>query len=259
MKRLLLLPLFLSCACTTDWATDGAVGWRHVDVKVRGVDVVPVFVAAPWNGQGPALAADGVVLVPGGRVDPSRYQWLAKALARTGRAVAIPSFPLDLAILSTPDMEVARKVLVDGHAPSATPALASGRLVAMGHSLGGVVAADQVHDYDALVLLASYPASDDALATFSGPVLSLAGELDCEVGIDQAREGIGSRAGPRFLAVIEGLTHYGFTDSLGEDRASGCAPRLSLEEGHARIVRLIDSFLSGSLQATEGVTLEEVP
>lgn len=259
MKRLLLFPLLLSLACTTDWATDGTIGWRHIDVKARGVDVVPVFVAAPWNGQGPATGSAGIVLVPGGRVDPARYEWLAKALARSGRSVVIPSFPLDFALLSTPDVQVARRVLVEGHAPSATPPLATGRTIAMGHSLGGVVAAGAVqkHDYDALVLLASYPASaDDAFAV---PVLSIVGDLDCDVSVEEARHGLATPGGPRLLAVVEGLTHYGFTNSLNDDRSSGCAPGLSLEEGHARILTLIESFLSGALQVPAGVVVEEVP
>jgi pimeloyl-ACP methyl ester carboxylesterase len=247
------LAVALAACGAEPWQSDGVLVSRRVEVKARGLDVVPVTVVAPGSGQGPSLAPrSGLVLLPGGLVDPARYRWLARALARRGHVVAVPEFPLDLGLFSVDDAHVARRLLVDGDAPSGTPALVRPEHVAVGgHSLGGVAAASAAVDggFHALVLLASFAAGYDPVERLEMPVLSVAGENDCDSRLADVRAGFARFPADRaLLAVLPGLTHYGFTDALDEDLARGCASGLALAEGHERLADLVHRFLAARLE-----------
>lgn len=108
----------------------------------------------------------GVILYPGGRVDPRSYAPAARALAEEGYLAVITPMPLNLAVF---DSGAAAAVI------EAYPQIET--WVVGGHSLGGVMAAGYAEAnadaVDGLLLWASYPA-DDVLATRSKPaVLSI--------------------------------------------------------------------------------------
>jgi hypothetical protein len=79
--------------------------------------------------------------------------------------------------------------------------------------------------------------------------------------LDGVREGWGSLSSPTALSVLEGVTHYQFTDSQAEDDAKGCTPGVSLEEAHARISATLVGFFDAAIATgTVGqATLEAVP
>jgi len=246
--------LTLSCTADPGWVLRDGLLERRLEVKARGLELVAVDVVAPAAADGSAAVAEvGVVLLPGGLVEPSRYLWLARVLARSGMAVALPTFPLNLGFFAIDDARVARRVLVEGSGPDGVaPLVRAGAPIAVGgHSLGGVVAASAAVDggYDALVLLASYAAGYDPVESLPVPVLSVAGELDCSARLTRVRTEY-ERFPPQrsTLAVVSGLTHYGFTDALTEDEKSGCLPSIPLEDGHARLADVVGAFLSARLR-----------
>ena len=135
----------------------------------------------------------------------------------------------------------------------------------MGHGLGSVVTMKLAlaGGYNAAILEAGYPDTGD-LASLPGlrgmPTLSLAGSSDCSAKLADVQKGWGSLAPPSALVVLDGVTHYQFTDSQAEDEAK-CAPTAKLEDAHAEMEQAMISFLSAALTdaGVNGPELELVP
>jgi pimeloyl-ACP methyl ester carboxylesterase len=113
----------------------------------------------------------GLILYPGGFVDPRAYAPTARAIAAKGYQVVVVPMPLNLAVLGS---NRAANVV------AAYPEIA--RWAIGGHSLGGAMAAryayrspQRVHG---LVLWAAYPASGDDLSARALAVASIYGTLD---------------------------------------------------------------------------------
>ena len=113
----------------------------------------------------------GLVLYPGGRVDPRAYAPAAHALAEEGYLVVIVPMPLNLAFFA-PDR--AAEVM------AAFPEI--GRWAVGGHSLGGAMSARFAYQnseaVQGLVLWAAYPASTDDLSGHSLTATSIYGTRD---------------------------------------------------------------------------------
>lgn len=115
----------------------------------------------------------GLILYPGGRVDPRSYAPLAHQIAAQGYLVIIPPMPLNLAVFNP---NAAAEIM------AAYPQTL--RWVIGGHSLGGAMAANYVftHPEDTrivgLLLWASYPAENNPLRERNLPVLSIYGTAD---------------------------------------------------------------------------------
>ena len=118
----------------------------------------------------------GLVLYPGGRVDPRAYAQAAHAVAAAGYLVVITPMPLNLAVLN-PD---AASEVIAAYPEIKTWAVG-------GHSLGGAMAARFVFENPqgiddqpvaGLVLWAAYPASGDDLTQRDLAVSSIYGTQD---------------------------------------------------------------------------------
>ncbi|MGC9399477.1 MAG: alpha/beta hydrolase [Anaerolineae bacterium] len=116
-------------------------------------------------------ATTGLILYPGGRVDPRAYAPTARAIAEEGVLVVIVPMPLNLAVLA-PNRAQA---VIDVHSEIETWAVG-------GHSLGGAMAARFVYAHpatvDGLVLWASYPAESNDLSARDVAVVSIYGSRD---------------------------------------------------------------------------------
>ncbi|MGB5846204.1 MAG: alpha/beta hydrolase [Anaerolineales bacterium] len=113
----------------------------------------------------------GLVIYPGGRVDPRSYAPAAKQLAEDGFLVVIVPMPFNLAIFGWQKAgEVIEKFPEIDH------------WVVAGHSLGGSMAARYAirkpADVDGLVLWAAYPASSDDLSNSHLITMSIYGTND---------------------------------------------------------------------------------
>jgi pimeloyl-ACP methyl ester carboxylesterase len=131
------------------------------------VETAPWLVFRPAN-QDPTV---GLVLYPGGRVDPRAYAPTARALAEEGHLVVIVPMPLNLAIFAPGR---AAEVM------AAFPGIESWALG--GHSLGGAMAANFAHSNPGavrgLLLWAAYPGASDDLSGYQLAASSIYGTRD---------------------------------------------------------------------------------
>jgi hypothetical protein len=140
----------------------------------------------------------GLVLYPGGRVDPRAYAPAARAIAAEGYLVVIVPMPLNLAFFGP---NRAAEVL------AAFPDVECWAIG--GHSLGGAMAARFVHRHPSavqgLVLWASYPSASDDLSARELAVVSIYGTRD---GLATEEEIAASRpllpAEMRWVAIVGG-------------------------------------------------------
>jgi pimeloyl-ACP methyl ester carboxylesterase len=251
---------FWGCDSDTAWQRDGTVASRSLTVKARGTDLVTVDLYAPATAveAGPQQLP-GLVLCPGGLVEPRRYAWLARRLAGRGFAVAIPHFPSNLGFFAIDNAQVARRVLTQGLSAADQPALAQ-RVAVAGHSLGAVVAAAVATDggFAGLALLAGYPAEGDPVESLRIPALSLVAGDDCSATRAAVRGGWLRLPPGSLWALVDGMSHYGFTDSLAEDDKAACAHPLPLDQAHDRAGQLLEAFLRRAL-SDPAVPLPQLP
>jgi pimeloyl-ACP methyl ester carboxylesterase len=127
----------------------------------------------PWHVFQPTdqIPTTGLIIYPGGRVDPRAYAPIAHSIAAQGYLVVIVPMPLNLAVFGA---NRAASVI------QAYPDIQ--HWVIGGHSLGGSMAAlyaDKHRDQiDGLVLWASYPASSNNLSDSNLKVASIYGTQD---------------------------------------------------------------------------------
>lgn len=233
--------------------SDG-VAQATFEVRLRHTDLRKVTVLFPADDRGAPVGAGrpGLVLVQGGFVKAARYQWLAEHLAREGYVVALPEHLLDLAFFEVDNGRAAQALLTAPEPGSLLDGLVDpGRLAVGGHSLGGVVAVKLAlaGGFKALLLEASFPDAADqaALPGLEAATLSLAGRADCSAALEKVTQGAALFPSPTALVVLDGVTHYQFTDSDAEDQARGCPSGVPLETAHDRIAAAALAFLGAAL------------
>ena len=150
-----------------------------------------------------AVPASGLILYPGGRVDPRAYAPQAQAIAAGGFKVVIVPMPLNSAFLGA---NRAAQVM------AAFPEIDHWAIG--GHSLGGAMAAEFAKNYsqtiDGLVLWASYPAENTDLSSLDITVISIYATND---GLASPAEVLSAQprlpANTQFVAIPVG-NHAGF-------------------------------------------------
>jgi len=161
-----ILAAFLIWASTPAAPMPEALAALESDDQVL-VETEPWLVFRPVD----ATPTVGLVLYPGGRVDPRAYAPPARALAEEGVLVVIAPMPLNLAIFAP---NRAAEVM------AAYPEIDDWAVG--GHSLGGAMAARFAYQNPAavqgLVLWAAYPASTDDLSSQDVQVTSIYGTRD---------------------------------------------------------------------------------
>lgn len=240
------------------WVSPGAAE-AVFEQRVNGSSLLRTRVVFPANDDGSPRAGPfpAVVFIQGGLVPERRYRWWAEGLARAGFVVALPVHDLSLAIFSIDSGAHARELLVNPPPSVLTTLVDPRRIAVAGHSLGGVVASklSLQGGFGALLLHASLPdAPDEApLRASKLPSLSLAGKNDCTSKVDAVTQGAAKLGTPSALVVLDGVTHYQFTDSDREDVTRGCASGVDLETAHARILAVSIAFLDAALSAMPAV------
>jgi hypothetical protein len=169
-KWLLLIPVLVLAGLVV-WAETPLGPLPEAQAALQPDREVQVQ-SGPWLVFTPAEQAEtGLILYPGGRVDPRSYAPLARAVSEEGYLVVIVPMPLNLAVF---DPNEASQVI------DAFPEIQAWALG--GHSLGGAMAARFAYrspgQVDGLVLLAAYPADSDDLSGSRIKVVSIYGTLD---------------------------------------------------------------------------------
>ena len=176
----------------------------------------------------------GLVLYPGAKVQPEAYAPLLRACADEGVLCVLVRPPLYFALF---DVSAAEGAMAQ------FPEVRTWTLA--GHSLGGVAAAqyasEHADDIDALVFLASYPASD--LSDFAGPTLSVVGSEDRVLNRDAYEKGWAKLPKDAQELVIEGGNHAYF-GNYGEQAGDGSAS-ISREEQQVQTARAIVALVAG--------------
>jgi pimeloyl-ACP methyl ester carboxylesterase len=239
-RRRILKRVLWSLAIVVVLAIGGVVAWSQIGVmaaepvplaSVRENPAITVtdadqgIVLAPADGDSEV----GLVFIPGAKVDPWAYAAILQGLAEDGVTVVITRPWLNLAFFDPRGLDAFT---------SADPDIDIWGVG--GHSLGGVRACQLASDADALVLFASYCATD--LSARDLPVLSLSGSAD---GLSTP----GKIADARHLlppdaemVEIPGASHASFGD-YGPQAGDG-TPSISSEQMHAEVTRLTDGFLA---------------
>jgi pimeloyl-ACP methyl ester carboxylesterase len=194
-------------------------------VTVTQVDGQDWYVFSPTAGE----TDTGLILYPGGFVDPVAYAPVARAIAERGFLVVLDPMPLNLAVtaIESADAIIAAHPAIDHWAIG-------------GHSLGGAMAAEYVNNnpeaVSGLVLWAAYPAENTDLSTLALNVVSIYGDADGVASIEDVT-GAAERLPPdaRFV-LIPGGNHTQF-GSYGEGLQRGDNPAtISREEQQAQVV-----------------------
>ncbi len=186
----------------------------------------------PADGQ----PTTGLVFYPGGLVDPRAYAPFAQDIAAQGYLVAIPSMPLNLAVLGIGEA----KQVIDAYPEIQQWAVG-------GHSLGGAMAAQFIKDNpeaaDGLVLWGAYPAGDADISSRVLQAVSIYGSND---GLSSPEEIEASKKllppGTVYVA-LEGGNHaqFGYYGPQPGDND----PALSQQEQQDRVVEATVNLLSG--------------
>lgn len=221
------------------------------DVRVRGDRVVNVEVVAP--------AEDGafppVLLVQGGFAAVERYRWLAQHIASRGFVVLSPHHVLDLAFFAQGN---GRDVLDAARAGGLGDdvALDDEAALAVGHSLGGVVASNAFAEDEGgvshLVLLSSVPNPSLDLSRTTGRVLTIAGGRDGKISPDEVRDGGDEFACDVVFAEVTDATHYDFTDDASASEVEGDAESVDRDGARHDAQVLIDAMLASQIGDTDG-------
>jgi hypothetical protein len=145
----------------------------------------------------------GFIFYPGGRVNYIAYAPYAHAIAAEGYLVVIVPMPLNLAVFG---VNSANDVI------AAYPNITSWAIG--GHSLGGTMAAQYIHDnpnkVDGLALLASYPPSGVDLSTFNIAVVTVHGTNDGLVSSQQIDDSLKQLPPETIRVEINGGNHAQF-------------------------------------------------
>ncbi len=145
----------------------------------------------------------GFIFYPGGRINYLSYAPYAHAIAAQGYLVVIVPMPLNLAVLG---VNKANEVIASY--PTVT-AWAIG-----GHSLGGSMAAQYIHDnpdkVEGLALWASYPPSGVNLSTFNITTVTIHGTNDGIVSSQQIEDSLKQLPTETVKVEITGGNHAQF-------------------------------------------------
>jgi len=217
---LFLLVLMCAVACIV-YVSD----YYHTDTEAVAAFAKNSSVQCQFISDGvlafvPEDANKGFIFYPGAKVECTAYEPLMLACAEKGIACVLLEMPFNLAFL---DIDAAKGI--QGNFPGIE------NWYIGGHSLGGSMAAshlaENVADYNGLVLLGSYSAAD--LADKGIKVLSIYGSEDAVLNRDKYEENKGNLPGNFIEYLIEGGNHAGF-GVYGEQEGDGEALISNIEQ-----------------------------
>lgn len=172
----------------------------------------------------------GLIIYPGGFVDPRAYALLARDIAAQGYLVVIDAMPLNLAVT---DFDSANAII------AAYPTIDNWAVG--GHSLGGAMAAEYAagnsDEVEGLALWAAYPAASTDLSSLPLQVVSLYGDRDGLASVEEVLDGGNRLPDSTVFVLIEGANHTQF-GAYGDGLQRGDNPAgISAEDQRAEVAR----------------------
>ncbi|RDV36785.1 hypothetical protein DV096_17005 [Bradymonadaceae bacterium TMQ3] len=223
------------------------------DLRVRVDQRVRTLIYLPTGEQAEEQAHPLALLLQGGAVNPEQYGWLALHLASRGYVVLSPDHPLDFAIFATgngADVITAARDAATREGDVLEGRIAPEPGLALGHSLGGVVASKvwlrRPGDLSHLFLLQSTPDPADAeqLQQPRDPadrVLAVAGERDGRISFVEIDASLTDFANPVPLAIVQGANHFQMIDSpTASQLESDLAATIPTPQARARVLAALD-------------------
>ncbi|GAA3897455.1 alpha/beta hydrolase [Microbacterium invictum] len=178
-----------------------------------------------------ASTGEGVVFIPGGKVDPWAYaSTLSGLVADDGMTVVITKPWLNLAFFDLRPLTSFTDLAPD-----------VGTWLVGGHSLGGVRACMMATDADGLALFASYCSTD--LSDSGLPVLSLSGSEDGLSTPEKIADASDLLPAEAIFTEIPGASHASF-GAYGPQAGDG-TPTISLEDMTVQITENVGEFAAG--------------
>ena len=211
-------------------ATEIALGALQSDDVVAVASTRTEILLSPSTGD---PSSTGLIFLPGGKVDARAYARILRPIAAAGHEVVIVKPPLGVAFLA-PNRAA---TWADEHPDQE-------RWIVAGHSLGGVVAAQNASNSDSLgglVLWASYPAEDVSDPPFEA--VSVFGTNDVLTTLDAIEASRSELPLGTVFVAVEGAIH-GFFGDYGDQPGDG-QPGISREDAQDAIVDATLEFLIG--------------
>ncbi len=214
VSRILAIVAFVlvvAAFALVGWSLLGPAPGPDAEAALASSDALTVD-TEPWLTFDPGEPTTGLVLYPGGRIEPEAYAPVARRIAGAGFLVVVPEMPLDFAVFAPSRAGD----VIDAH-----PEIE--HWVVGGHSLGGAMAATYTEltlGVDGLVMWAAYPAGSVDLSARDIASVALLGTEDGLVDADEVT-GATSRMPDGYLVIpIDGGNHAQFGD-YGTQRGDG--------------------------------------
>jgi len=204
IRAILLIALIGVITSGVQWATYARPPLPEAVEALESDDLVTIT-QDPWLSFSPAKDSltTGLILYPGGRVDPRAYAPLARAIASEGYLVIIPEMPINMAVFNP---NVADKIIAL-HSNINHWAIA-------GHSVGGTMAAKYTDEnpetIEGLAIWASYPANSTNISDLDIPVVSIYGSREITVTDTSVGERAHLLPEDTLYVRIEGGDHHQF-------------------------------------------------
>jgi hypothetical protein len=157
------------------WATYARPPLPDAVAALEGDEIVTIALD-PWLTFSPTQNSmkTGFIFYPGGRINPTGYAPLMKAIATNGYLVIVPEMPINMAVFNA---DIANEII------AFYPEIE--HWVIGGHSVGGTAAAQYTAQHPnniaGLAIWASYPAANTNISDLDIPVVSIYGSLDPRV------------------------------------------------------------------------------
>lgn len=214
LQRILAILLFILIVIAGGlvvWSWLGPPAGPAAEAALASDDAVTVEIE-PFLSFDPGNATTGLIVYPGGRVEPEAYAPVARRIAEAGYLVVVPEMPLDFAIFAP---SRANEV-IDSYSGIEN-------WVIGGHSLGGAMAATFAElsiEVDGIVMWAAYPAGSVDLTGRDLETVALLGTEDGLVSAGDV-EGATSQMPDGYAVIpLEGGNHAQFGD-YGAQRGDG--------------------------------------
>lgn len=179
------------------------VTYKGTETLSAMLDDVPIEENGTYFFETKMESNTGIIIYPGAKVEPEAYFYLGQELSNEGFTVAIPSMPLNLAIINT---NKATEIIENR--PNIDQWYISG------HSLGGVAAASYAYEHQekirGLLLLASFPSGNSDFSETNFPILSIYGEHDGLTTYEKIEESADLLSKEAIIHEIKGGNHAQF-------------------------------------------------